>query len=95
MQIRVLTIFAIELITQFFWIILIQRHDDMSFKILFILKSVISAMLSNLINKSMQLAIFPDKLTIAKIISLHKEGKPDEVNNYRPISILSSLSKNI
>ena len=41
----------------------------------------------------MQLGIFPDKLRIAKIILLHKGGKTDEVNNYRLISILSSLSK--
>ena len=41
----------------------------------------------------MQLGIFPDKLKIAKIIPLHKGGKIDEINNYRPISILSSLSK--
>ena len=41
----------------------------------------------------MQLGIFPDKLKIAKIIPLHKGGKIDEITNYRPISILSSLSK--
>ena len=67
--------------------------DGISSKILHILKSVISPVLSNIINKSMQLGIFPDKLKIAKIIPLHKGGKIDEINNYRPISILSSLSK--
>ena len=67
--------------------------DGISSKILHILKSVISPLLSNIINKSMQLGIFPDKLKIAKIIPLHKGGKIDEINNYRPISILSSQSK--
>ena len=67
--------------------------DGISSKILHILKSVISPVLSNIINKSMQLGIFPDKLKIAKIIPFHKGGKIDEINNYRPISILSSLSK--
>ena len=67
--------------------------DGISSKILHILKSVISPVLSNIINKSMQLGIFPDKLKIAKIIPLHKGGKIDEINNYRPISILFSLSK--
>ena len=41
----------------------------------------------------MQLDIFPDKLKTAKIIPLHKGGKIDKINNYRPISILSNLSK--
>ena len=67
--------------------------NGISSKILHILKSVIIAVLSNIINKSMQLGIFPDKLKIAKIIPLHKGGEIDEINNYRPISILSSLSK--
>ena len=56
-------------------------YDGISSKILHILKSVISPVLSNIINKSMQLGIFPDKLKIAKIIPLHKGGKI-EVNNY-------------
>ena len=41
----------------------------------------------------MQFDIFPDKLKIAKIIPLHKGEKIDEINNYRPIFISSSLSK--
>ena len=68
-------------------------HDDISSKILHILKSFITPVLSNIINKSMQFDIFLDKLKIAKIIPLHKGEKIDEINNYRPISILSSPSK--
>ena len=41
----------------------------------------------------MQLGVFPDKLKIAKVIPIDKGGKTDVINNYRPISILSSLSK--
>ena len=68
-------------------------YDGISSKILQTLGYVISPILSNIFNKSMQLGIFPDKLKIAKVIPLHKGGKTDVINNYRPISILSSLSK--
>ena len=37
--------------------------------------------------------IFPAVLKKAKIIPLHKSGNPDDPSNYRPISILSVLSK--
>ena len=39
------------------------------------------------------LGIFPDKLKIAKIIPVLKKGDRQEISNYRPISILSCLSK--
>ena len=41
----------------------------------------------------MLLGNFPDNLKVAKIIPLHDEGKSNVVNNYRPISILSTQSK--
>ena len=68
-------------------------YDGISSKILQILKHVLSPVLSNIFNKSMQIGVFPEKLKIAKILPLHKGGKTNEVNNYRPISVLSSLSK--
>ena len=37
--------------------------------------------------------IFPSNFKIAKVITLHKSGCPKTVSNYRPLSILSSLSK--
>ena len=104
MQIHLLTIFAIELVThtdpeeisKIISSLNIKKAvgpDEISSKILHILKSVISPVLSNIINKSMQLGIFPDKLKIAKIIPLHKGGKTDEINNYRPISICPTYQK--
>ena len=68
-------------------------HDGISSKILHNLKSVISPVLSNIINKSMQLGIFPDQLKIVKIIPLYKGGKIDEINNYQPISICPAYQK--
>ena len=36
---------------------------------------------------------FPDRLKYATIRPLFKKGNKDDINNYRPISILTSLSK--
>ena len=37
--------------------------------------------------------IFPLEWKIAKVIPIHKNNEKDELNNYRPISILSTISK--
>ena len=37
--------------------------------------------------------IVPDKMKIAKVIPVHKKGDPLDISNYRPISLLSSISK--
>ena len=37
--------------------------------------------------------IVPDKFKIAKIIPVHKSNAKDDISNYRPISLLPSVSK--
>ena len=49
--------------------------------------------LSDICNHSFSDGIFPDKNKIAKVIPIHKGGSTEDVNNYRPISLLSILSK--
>ena len=55
--------------------------------------SVLAPVISSNINKSFAKGIFPVALKIAKIILIHKGGKKDVVSNYRPISLLPSISK--
>lgn len=49
--------------------------------------------LTALINKSITEGYFPDELKTAKVIPLYKNNKASLVNNYRPVSILSTFAK--
>ncbi len=49
--------------------------------------------LSILINKSLQEGIMPDILKIAKVQPIYKAKEKQCINNYRPISILPTISK--
>ena len=57
------------------------------------IKDLIAPILSHIINKSLQQGYFPTKLKLARVIPLHKGGSSENVNNFRPISILPLLSK--
>ena len=46
-----------------------------------------------LFNYSFRYGIFPDCLKIAKVVPIFKKGDKNEINNYRPISLLSTFSK--
>jgi hypothetical protein len=56
-------------------------------------KSILSVPISNLINSSFSNGKFPDILKIAEVIPIYKTGAPNNVSNFRPISLLSPLSK--
>ena len=49
--------------------------------------------LCNIISNSFNTGIFPDPLKVSKVIPIHKGSSSDEVNNYRPISLLSIFDK--
>jgi len=50
-----------------------------------ILKRHISHPLVELVNQSISKGFFPQKLKVAKVVSIYKKGSPEEVSNYRPI----------
>ena len=62
-------------------------------KILKLIRHEISLPFSDICNTSFEQGIFPDKNKIAKVIPTHKNGSTKDVNNYRPISLLSTFSK--
>ena len=68
-------------------------YDNISAKLLKEITDSISCPLSKIINQSMCTGIFHSKLKLAKVIRLYKKDDEKEFGNYRPISLLSSISK--
>jgi len=67
--------------------------DKISVKILKNIAPHIINPLTHVFNLSLEVGVFPDKLKIAIIKPLHKGGDKENMNNYRPISMLSRFSK--
>ena len=62
-------------------------------RILKLIAPTVSKPLSNIINISFETGIFPSCLKTANVIPIHKKDSKSEVNNYRPISLLSNIGK--
>ena len=71
----------------------INKVNDISPKILKPPSSLFSRALTYLFNSCIATGVFPDELKIAKVIPLFKTGNRNLISNYRPISILPTLSK--
>ena len=68
-------------------------HDGISTKLLKFLSPPLISPLRVIINQSLITGIYPDKLKIAKVIPLFKKDDKAKTDNYRPISLLSFISK--
>ena len=62
-------------------------------KFLKILSPAVSETLSNIFNESFALGIFPDHIKLAVITPMFKGGSKLDVSNYRPVSVLPTISK--
>ena len=67
--------------------------DQIGPKLLKLSADVISSSITHIINCSISQGVFPDQWKSAKVNPLFKKGLANDVNNYRPISILPTLSK--
>ena len=70
-----------------------QGHDKIS---AFLLKEIIhfiASPLTHIFNLSINTGKCPESLKIAKVNPIFKKDNPHEISNYRPISILPSISK--
>ena len=71
-----------------------NKGNYFSPRVLKLLSPVLSPILADLFNKSVNDGYFPKELKTAKIIPLYKnKGSISDVANYRPISMLSVFSK--
>jgi hypothetical protein len=69
------------------------EHDGISNKLLKDSADIIAYSLTLIFNTSINTVIFPNDFKTAIISPIHKAGCKTECNNYRPISILSSVAK--
>ena len=44
-------------------------------------------------NQSLETGVFPDRMKLAEVIPLYKNKAMDHLVNYRPISLLITISK--
>jgi len=54
---------------------------------------IVTPAITNIVNVSLEKGFFPTSCKLAKVVPVFKSGSPRSTHNYRPISILSALSK--
>ena len=62
-------------------------------KMLSVIPDLIILPLAYITNLSFSNGKYPDLLKIVKVIPIHKGGSTQDINNYRPISLLSIFDK--
>ena len=68
-------------------------HDSISSKLIKQTSNGIITPLVHIFNRSLLTGIVPNSMKLAKVIPIHKSGDKSQVQNYRPISILPTVSK--
>ena len=68
-------------------------YDNISNKHIKYAKNVLTKPLTLLINQCLHTGIFPSQLKLSRVKPLFKSGDQSQFSNYRPISLLPSLSK--
>ena len=68
-------------------------YDSISIKFIKNFSSIFIPVLTKLINEAIQAGSFPNAMKIAKVLPIFKNGNKKSINNYRPISILTHISK--
>ena len=67
--------------------------DEISNKLLRSIKNEICKPLTLIINQSLTIGIFPNAFKTSKVKPIYKKGDIADLNNYRPISLLPTISK--
>ena len=67
--------------------------DNLPSRMLKIAAGVLAPSLAFLFNQSISSGIVPTEWKLAKVTPIFKKGKRQDVNNYRPISIIPAVAK--
>jgi sarcosine oxidase/L-pipecolate oxidase len=67
--------------------------DNISPKVLKLCREELADPLSNIFNNSLRSSTFLSKWKESHIIPIYKKGPPSEIGNYRPVALLSCISK--
>ena len=67
--------------------------DKISGRLLRECADLISSPICNIFNQSISQGVFPDDWKSARVAPLFKQGDRDDLNNYRPISVISIVAK--
>ena len=70
-----------------------SKSSDIPINLLKKSSKLISPILAYFFNQFMDQGIFPDELKIGQVVPVYKKGNKEELQNYRPISILPAFSK--
>ena len=68
-------------------------YDDISARLIKDAKQIIAPYITKMINLGYETNTFPDCMKVTNIKALHKKNNVEDISNYRPISILPTLSK--
>ena len=68
-------------------------YDNISNKLLKQIKYTILKPLTHIFNLSIVSGVFPANMKLSEVIPLYKKGSKDQMINYRPISLLITISK--
>ncbi len=67
--------------------------DETNVRIIESFRNILNKPITDLFNKSVREGAFPELFKTAKVIPIHKGGSATQLNNYRPIALLTTLNK--
>ena len=68
-------------------------HDEIPPKIIKWAPYLFSPILKSIFNQCIDLGYYPDDMKIAKVTPIYKKGDHNDLDNYRPISVLTQFNQ--